>query len=164
MPAFYALQLPAYPGLRRSQVRFKPPWGKLTSAPYSGLCQVNKGNQNTRVVEEKPGPYDHPSDDEGPMEAFGEAPMEAGGEAPGAFDAHPVGSLPGTHSDDVTPGLPGGLSVLPDGWAEKSDPASGRKYYVNHLTKQTQWDRPCAPPPHTHTHRRWRRAWFVPLR
>ena len=124
------------------QVRFKPPWGKLTSAPYSGLCQVNKGNQNTRVVEEKPGPYDHPSDDEGEAPMVGEA--VAVGEAPGAYDAHPVGSLPGTHSDDVTPGLPGGLSVLPDGWAEKSDPASGRKYYVNHLTKQTQWDRPCA--------------------
>ena len=93
MPAFYALQLPAYPGLRRSQVRFKPPWGKLTSAPYSGLCQVNKGNQNTRVVEEKPGPYDHPSDDEGEAVAVGEAPMEAGGEAPAAFDAQPVGSI-----------------------------------------------------------------------
>ena len=87
--------------------------------------------------------------------------MEAGGEAPAAYDAHPVGSLPGTHSDDVTPGLPGGLAMLPDGWAEKSDPSSGRKYYVNHLTKQTQWDRPCVTLP---SHRRWRPARFVSLR
>ena len=136
------------------QVRFKPPWGKLTSAPYSGLCQVNKGNQNTRVVEEKPGPYDHPSDDEGPTEAVGEAPMEAGGEAPAAFDAQPVGSIGRTSSLTTS-------SPMPDGWEEKSDPSSGRKYYVNHLTKQTQWDRPCAALP---SHRRWRRARFVSLR
>jgi len=115
---------------------------------------VNKGNQNTRVVEEKPGPYDHPSDDEGPTEAVGEAPMEAGGEAPAAFDAQPVGSIGRTSSLTTS-------SPMPDGWEEKSDPSSGRKYYVNHLTKQTQWDRPCVTLP---SHRRWRRARFVSLR
>ena len=98
---------------------------------------MNKGNQNTRVVEEKPGVYDHPSDDEGEAVAVGEAPMEAGGEAPAAFDAQPVGSIGRTSSLTTS-------SPMPDGWEEKSDPSSGRKYYVNHLTKQTQWDRPCA--------------------
>ena len=106
---------------------------------------MNKGNQNTRVVEEKPGVYDHPSDDEGEAVAVGEAPMEAGGEAPAAFDAQPVGSIGRTSSLTTS-------SPMPDGWEEKSDPSSGRKYYVNHLTKQTQWDRPCValpplPPP-----------------
>ena len=31
---------------------------------------------------------------------------------------------------------------LPAGWEEKTDPASGKKYYVNHERKVTQWDRP----------------------
>jgi len=31
---------------------------------------------------------------------------------------------------------------LPAGWGEKSDPSSGKKYYVNHEQKVTQWDRP----------------------
>ena len=35
---------------------------------------------------------------------------------------------------------------LPGDWEEKADPASGKKYYVNHRTKQTQWDRPPADP------------------
>ena len=35
--------------------------------------------------------------------------------------------------------------TLPQGWEEKVDPRSGRKYYVNHQTRKTQWERP--PPP-----------------
>ena len=35
---------------------------------------------------------------------------------------------------------------LPPGWEAKSDPGSGRVYYVNHATKQTQWERPGAAP------------------
>ena len=35
-------------------------------------------------------------------------------------------------------------SGLPDGWAEKTDPTSGRKYYVNHEKMVTQWERPRA--------------------
>ena len=31
---------------------------------------------------------------------------------------------------------------LPAGWEEKTDPSSGKKYYVNHERKVTQWDRP----------------------
>jgi len=31
---------------------------------------------------------------------------------------------------------------LPAGWEEKTDPSSGKKYYVNHEQKVTQWDRP----------------------
>ena len=34
---------------------------------------------------------------------------------------------------------------LPEGWEEKVDPGSGRKYYVNHRTRVKQWERPAAP-------------------
>ena len=124
---------------------------------------MNKGNQNTRVVEEKPGPYDHPSDDEGEAVAVGEAPMEAGGEAPmEATSSYATDDQPwGPASPAANRVTPKPDDMLPDGWAEKSDPSSGRKYYVNHLTKQTQWDRPCAALP---SYRRWRRARFVSLR
>ena len=32
--------------------------------------------------------------------------------------------------------------LLPPGWEEKTDAATARKYYVNHITQATQWDRP----------------------
>ena len=32
--------------------------------------------------------------------------------------------------------------TLPQGWEEKVNPRSGRKYYVNHQTRKTQWERP----------------------
>jgi len=32
--------------------------------------------------------------------------------------------------------------ALPDGWEEMSDPTTGRKFYVDHSTKATTWDRP----------------------
>lgn len=31
--------------------------------------------------------------------------------------------------------------VLPSGWEERQD-ANGRTYYVNHLARSTQWERP----------------------
>ena len=34
---------------------------------------------------------------------------------------------------------------LPEGWEEKVDPGSGRKYYANHRTRVKQWERPAAP-------------------
>ena len=36
------------------EVRFQAPWGKLPQRPESGMCQVNLGSRNTRVVEEEP--------------------------------------------------------------------------------------------------------------
>lgn len=33
------------------------------------------------------------------------------------------------------------LEPLPPGWEEKRD-ATGRRYYVNHNTRTTQWERP----------------------
>ena len=36
---------------------------------------------------------------------------------------------------------------LPAGWEEKTDPASGKKYYVNRERKVTQWERPGSLPP-----------------
>lgn len=35
----------------------------------------------------------------------------------------------------------GSMSVLPDGWEERQD-ANGRTYYVNHIARETQWERP----------------------
>ena len=48
-----------------------------------------------------------------------------------------LGALPPPPPDDP----------LPEGWEEKADPASGRKYYINNKLKTTQWDRPACPPP-----------------
>jgi hypothetical protein len=36
----------------------------------------------------------------------------------------------------------GQSSDLPLGWEEKIDPDNGRKYYVNHASQTTQWNRP----------------------
>ncbi|XP_058825890.1 E3 ubiquitin-protein ligase Nedd-4-like isoform X3 [Topomyia yanbarensis] len=37
----------------------------------------------------------------------------------------------------------GAVDVLPSGWEERQD-ANGRTYYVNHLARSTQWERPTA--------------------
>lgn len=34
-----------------------------------------------------------------------------------------------------------GDGALPSGWEERQD-ANGRTYYVNHLARTTQWERP----------------------
>ncbi|GMR53210.1 hypothetical protein PMAYCL1PPCAC_23405, partial [Pristionchus mayeri] len=34
------------------------------------------------------------------------------------------------------------LGALPEGWEKRSDPNSGRTYFVNHVNKTTQWDDP----------------------
>ena len=39
---------------------------------------------------------------------------------------------------------PGG--VLPPGWVQGVDPASGRPYYFNQATNQSQWEPPALPP------------------
>ena len=43
---------------------------------------------------------------------------------------------------DPAPPPPAPAGGLPAGWEEKTDPSSGKKYYVNHEQKVTQWDRP----------------------
>lgn len=37
--------------------------------------------------------------------------------------------------------------ILPPGWMQATDPASGRIYYCNPTTKETRWDPPWAPIP-----------------
>ena len=32
--------------------------------------------------------------------------------------------------------------ALPPGWEERFDPGSGRKFYINHATRTTTWQRP----------------------
>jgi len=49
------------------------------------------------------------------------------------------GGMDAPEQRDRPPVAAGGLPV---GWEEKTDPASGKKYYVNHERKVTQWDRP----------------------
>jgi len=36
---------------------------------------------------------------------------------------------------------------LPEGWAERLDPNTGRTYYVNLVLRTSQWERPAAPQP-----------------
>lgn len=41
-------------------------------------------------------------------------------------------------------------SSLPPGWTAMKDPSSGETYYVDHINKKSQWERPAdytAPPP-----------------
>eukprot|EP01035_Chromulina_nebulosa_P017943 gene17943-23567_t len=40
---------------------------------------------------------------------------------------------------------PASVSTLPSGWLELTDPASGRLYYVNQATNQSQWEYPVIP-------------------
>ncbi len=47
--------------------------------------------------------------------------------------AHPI-----VMSPDSSDSLP---SLLPAGWEERQD-ANGRTYFVNHIARTTQWDRP----------------------
>lgn len=34
------------------------------------------------------------------------------------------------------------LGPLPEGWEKRSDPGSGRMYFVNHVNRTTQWEDP----------------------
>lgn len=36
------------------------------------------------------------------------------------------------------------MSQLPENWEERTDPSSGRTYYVNVVTRASQWDPPVA--------------------
>ena len=33
-------------------------------------------------------------------------------------------------------------SDLPPGWEEKHDPSTGKYFYIDHVNKRTQWDKP----------------------
>ena len=44
------------------------------------------------------------------------------------------------------------LAPLPEGWEERFDPASGRKFYVDYKNKTTSWTRPQASNPVSYTH------------
>merc|ERR1712151_437890 len=46
------------------------------------------------------------------------------------------------------PGMPdlGGIPLLPPGWEQATDPASGRPYYANRSTGETSWTPPPAQP------------------
>ncbi|KAH3837035.1 E3 ubiquitin-protein ligase NEDD4-like isoform X2 [Dreissena polymorpha] len=60
----------------------------------------------------------------------------SGNEASGGSASGPVNTTPPTPHPEP----------LPPGWEEKRD-AQGRRYYVNHNTRKTQWQRPVARPP-----------------
>jgi len=53
----------------------------------------------------------------------------------------PAGEVRGPDDDEVTEQR---QSPLPDGWEDRRTP-DGRVYYVNHVTKTTQWSRPTQP-------------------
>jgi hypothetical protein len=40
---------------------------------------------------------------------------------------------------------PASAEALPAGWATARDPASGRAYYIEDATKNTQWEKPGEP-------------------
>ena len=56
-------------------------------------------------------------------------------------------ALPITLTSTPTPPVPNqinGGEVLPEGWEQRRS-ASGRVYYVNHVSKTTQWEKPTKP-------------------
>jgi hypothetical protein len=53
--------------------------------------------------------------------------------------AESAGSASGPEQEAQTQDEP--VEPLPPGWEEKRD-ATGRRYYVNHTTRKTQWQRP----------------------
>ncbi|XP_039759454.1 E3 ubiquitin-protein ligase Nedd-4 isoform X1 [Pararge aegeria] len=67
--------------------------------------------------------------------------------APQVGDVQPVSSLPSLTGDDwqlveaTDFDVAIGGDVLPPGWEERQD-ANGRTYYVNHIARSTQWERP----------------------
>ena len=44
----------------------------------------------------------------------------------------------------MAPSAPPSSAGLPPGWEERVDPASGRKFYINHANKTTSWELPGA--------------------
>ena len=44
----------------------------------------------------------------------------------------------------MTPSAAKSSAGLPPGWEERVDPASGRKFYINHANKSTSWELPTA--------------------
>jgi len=44
----------------------------------------------------------------------------------------------------MAPSAPPSSAGLPPGWEERVDPASGRKFYINHANKSTSWELPTA--------------------
>ena len=85
---------------------------KMPQPSPTGICQVNLGSENTRIVHRQDPPAQ-------PVVA------NTGGGGSTLVDGRVVPNQPGTKPE----------------WEEMKDP-SGRSYYVNHRTKTTQWDRP----------------------
>lgn len=46
------------------------------------------------------------------------------------------------HSNNVFPIPPPNNPILPQNWIQKFDPKTGRTYYANTVTRQTQWEFP----------------------
>ena len=55
----------------------------------------------------------------------------------------PMGAAAAPVSKPSAP--PSSSGGLPPGWEERVDPASGRKFYIDHINKSTSWDFPTAP-------------------
>lgn len=75
-----------------------------------------------------------------------------------AATSHTIASHHGTLSapllsPSAPPVSPSSLQRSPDDWSEVLDVTSGKPYYVNHVTHETSWNRPCLaqirfqPPP-----------------
>lgn len=57
----------------------------------------------------------------------------------------PGGDIQGPAEDtENISAAPASGEALPEGWEERKT-SNGRVYFVNHVTKSTQWDRPTAP-------------------
>lgn len=61
---------------------------------------------------------------------------------PGLAIVGPAGDVRGPDDDDSAPDHR--QSPLPEGWEDRRTP-DGRVYYVNHVTRTTQWSRPTQP-------------------
>lgn len=56
----------------------------------------------------------------------------------------PAGDIRGPDDDDASDQRHNSSANLPDGWEERKT-AGGRSYYVNHVSRTTQWSRPTQP-------------------
>ena len=79
------------------------------------------------------------------MDGFSAVSTSDRSEPAGASGGSDVGASGPVQPDADEPSepesQPAPLEPLPPGWEEMVD-ASGRKYYVNHTARYTQWDRP----------------------
>ena len=65
---------------------------------------------------------------------------------PASRPATSMPAAPAVPKGLLVPGAPAALGGLPPDWTEHEDPATGKAYYYNKVTKETTWDKPSSRP------------------